>query len=180
MTNEDMFVIVGCLLGAFIVYNIFLMFWKGSTIEGLQNQTPAKNTGLLYDSRLSAAMAQSARGAMRDEVLLTNPTYNAQYSDKCISMYDIINLQMVKIVAGLDPNGDKAVYIKALSDLNTMYQAKISINDTMKAIDDVETTEETTPTYSDQASAYSAQAMSSVTNAKNGVMSSIGSITSKF
>ena len=39
MTNEDTFVIVGCLLGAFIVYNIFLMFWKGSTIEGLQNQT---------------------------------------------------------------------------------------------------------------------------------------------
>ena len=180
MTNEDMFVIVGCLLGAFIVYNIFLMFWKGSTIEGLQNQTSSKNNGLLANSAASLAAANKALEVSTNDLLLTNSTYNTNYSTKCTTMYDIINLQMVKIVAGLDPNGDKAVYIKALSDLNTMYQAKISINDTMKAIDDVETTEETTPTYSDQASAYSAQAMSSVTNAKNSVMSSVGSLTSSF
>ena len=157
MANEDMFVIVGCLLGAFIVYNIFLMFWKGSTIEGLQNQKVTSNTGLLANSGASLAAANKALEVTTNDLLLTNSTYNMNYSTKCTTMYDIINIQMVKIVAGLDPNGNKAVYIKDLTDLNTMFQAKIAINDTLKTIDAVETTE-----------------TSSVTN---GVMSSL---TSKF
>ena len=178
MTNEDMFVIVGCLLGAFIVYNIFLMFWKGSTIEGLQNQKVAANTGLLANSGASLAAANKELEVTTNDLLLTNSTYNTNYSTKCTTMYDIINLQMVKIVAGLEPNGDKAVYIKDLTNLNTMYQAKIALNDTLKTIDAVETTDEATTTAT--SSSYSNQAMSSVTNAKNGVMSSIGSLTSKF
>lgn len=169
MTNEDMFVIVGCLLGAFIVYNIFLMFWKGSTIEGLQNQTPAKNTGLLDNSDASLASANKALEVTANDLLLTNSTYNTNYSTKCTTMYDIINLQMVKIVAGLDPNGDKVVYIRDLNNLNTMFQAKIAINDTLKTIDNVETTDEQASSISNQAS-----------NAKNSVMSSIGSMTSSF
>jgi len=169
MTNEDMFVIVGCLLGAFIVYNIFIMFWKGSTIEGLQNKTPTTNNGLLANSGTSLASANTALEVTTNDLLLTNSTYNTNYSAKCTTMYDIINLQMVKIVAGLDPNGDKAVYVKALSDLNTMFQAKISINDTLKTIDNVETTDEQASSISNQAS-----------NAKNSVMSSIGSMTSSF
>lgn len=180
MTNEDMFVIVGCLLGAFIVYNIFLMFWKGSTIEGLQNKTPTTNNGLLANSGASLASANTALEVSTNDLLLTNSTYNTNYSAKCTTMYDIINLQMVKIVAGLDPNGDKAVYVKGLNDLNTMFQAKIAINDTLKTIDNVETTDEQASSISNQASAYSAQAMSSATNAKNSVMSSVGSLTSSF
>jgi hypothetical protein len=85
---------------------------------------------------------------------------------------------MVKIVAGLEPDGDKTVYIKDLTNLNTMYQAKIALNDTLKTIDAVETTDEATTTAT--SSSYSNQAMSSVTNAKNGVMSSVSSMTSKF
>lgn len=173
-----MFVIVGCLLGAFIVYNIFLMFWQGSTIEGLQNQKVTANTGLLANSGASLAAANKELEVTTNDLLLTNSTYNTNYSTKCTTMYDIINLQMVKIVAGLEPNGDKAVYIKDLTNLNTMYQAKIALNDTLKTIDAVETTDEATTTTT--SSSYSNQAMSSVTNAKNGVMSSIGSLTSKF
>ena len=178
MTNEDTFVIVGCLLGAFIVYNIFLMFWKGSTIEGLQNQKVAANNGLLANSGASLAAANNALEVTTNDLLLTNSTYNTNYSTKCTTMYDIINLQMVKIVAGLEPNGDKAVYIKDLTDLNTMYQAKIALNDTLKTIDAVETTDAATTTAT--SSSYSNQAMSSLTNAKNGVMSSVSSMTSKF
>jgi hypothetical protein len=169
MTNEDMFVIVGCLLGAFIVYNIFIMFWKGSTIEGLQNKTPTTNNGLLANSDASLALANKALEVSTNDLLLTNSTYNTNYSAKCTTMYDIINLQMVKIVAGLDPNGDKAVYIRDLNNLNTMFQAKIAINDTLKTIDNVETTDEQASSISNKAS-----------NAKNSVMSSVGSLTSSF
>ena len=157
MTKEDMFVFIGCILGAFIVYKIFLMFWQGSTIEGLQNrQVP--NDGLLANSVTSLATATTMLETTTNELLLSNPTYNTNYSTKCTTRYDIINLQMVKIVAGLDPNGDKAAYIKDLTDLNTMFQAKIAINDTLKTIDAVETTETST-------------------NAKNGA---IPSLTNKF
>ena len=180
MTNEDMFVIVGCLLGAVIVYNIFLMFWKGSTIEGLQNKTPTTNNGLLANSGASLASANTALEVTTNDLLLTNSTYNTNYSAKCTTMYDIINLQMVKIVAGLDPGLDKADYLRALSYLNIMYQAKIALNDTLKTIDAVETTDSSTSSVMAQATAYQTQAATAAANAKNSLMTSVGSITSSF
>ena len=95
-------------------------------------------------------------------------------------MYDIINLQMVKIVAGLDPNGDKVAYIRDLNNLNTMFQAKIAINDTLKTIDAVETTDSSTSSVMAQATAYQTQAATAAANAKNSLMTSVGSITSSF
>jgi hypothetical protein len=179
MTKEDMFVFIGCILGAFIVYKIFLMFWQGSTVEGLQNrQVP--NDGLLTNSVTSLATANTMLETTTNELLLSNPTYNTNYSTKCTTMYDIINLQMVKIVAGLDPGLDKAAYLRALSDLNTMYQAKIALNDTLKTIDSVETTDSSTSSVMAQATAYQTQAATAAANAKNSLMTSVGSITSSF
>ena len=166
MTKEDMFVFIGCILGAFIVYKIFLMFWQGSTIEGLQNrQVP--NDGLLANSVTSLATATTMLETTTNELLLSNPTYNTNYSTKCTTMYDIINLQMVKIVAGLDPGLDKADYLRALSYLNIMYQAKIALNDTLKTIDAVETTDSSTSSVMAQATAYQTQAATAAANAKN-------------
>ena len=99
---------------------------------------------------------------------------------KCTFMYDIINLQMVKIVAGLDPGLDKAAYLRALSDLNTMYQAKIALNDTLKTIDSVETTDSSTSSVMAQATAYQTQAATAAANAKNSLMASVDSIKSSF
>ena len=179
MTKEDMFVFIGCILGAFIVYKIFLMFWQGSTIEGLQNrQVP--NDGLLANSVTSLATATTMLETTTNELLLSNPTYNTNYSTKCTTMYDIINLQMVKIVAGLDPGLDKADYLRALSYLNIMYQAKIALNDTLKTIDAVETTDSSTSSVMAQATAYQTQAATAAANAKNSLMTSVGSITSSF
>ena len=174
-----MFVFIGCILGAFIVYKIFLMFWQGSTIEGLQNrQVP--NDGLLANSVTSLATATTMLETTTNELLLSNPTYNTNYSTKCTTMYDIINLQMVKIVAGLDPGLDKADYLRALSYLNIMYQAKIALNDTLKTIDAVETTDSSTSSVMAQATAYQTQAATAAANAKNSLMTSVGSITSSF
>ena len=179
MTKEDMFVFIGCILGAFIVYKIFLMFWQGSTVEGLQNrQVP--NDGLLANSVTSLATATTMLETTTNELLLSNPTYNANYSNKCTTMYDIINLQMVKIVAGLDPGLDKAAYLRALSDLNIMYQAKIALNDTLKTIDSVETTDSMTTQMTAQATAYQTQAATAAANAKNSLMASVDSIKSSF
>ena len=179
MTKEDMFVFIGCILGAFIVYKIFLMFWQGSTVEGLQNrQVP--NDGLLTNSVTSLATANTMLETTTNDLLLSNPTYNTNYSTKCTTMYDIINLQMVKIVAGLDPGLDKAAYLRALSDLNIMYQAKIALNDTLKTIDAVETTDSSTSSVMAQATAYQTQAATAAANAKNSLMTSVGSITSSF
>ena len=174
MTKEDMFVFIGCILGAFIVYKIFLMFWSGSTIEGLQNRQVVTNDGLLANSVTSLATATTMLETTTNELLLSNPVYNANYSTKCTTMYDIINLQMVKIVAGLDPGLDKAAYLRALGDLNTMYQAKIALNDTLKTIDSVETTESSVMTQA------TTQVTTAAANAKNSLMASVDSIKSSF
>jgi len=173
MAKEDIFVFIGCILGAFIVYKIFLMFWPGSTIEGLQNQKVATNNGLLANSGNSLDIANKALEIATNDLLLNNSTYNTNYSTKCTTMYDIINLQMIKIVAGLDPTGDKTAYIKALGDLNTMFQAKIALNDTLKTIDSVETTESLTAQATTQVTTAAA-------NAKNSLMTSVDSIRSSF
>ena len=179
MTKEDMFVFIGCILGAFIVYKIFLMFWPGSTIEGLQNrQVP--NDGLLANGTTSSVTAAKMLETTTNELLLSNPVYNANYSTKCTTMYDIINLQMVKIVAGLDPGLDKAAYLRALGDLNTMYQAKIALNDTLKTIDSVETTDSSTSSVMAQSTAYQTQATTAAANARNSLMASVDSIKSSF
>lgn len=175
-----MFVFIGCILGAFIVYKIFLMFWPGSTIEGLQNQNALGNDGLLANSDRADKVSQMLLETTNNEVLLSNPAYNASYSRKCLHMYDIVNLQMVKIVAGLDPTIDKAAYLRALGDLNIMYQAKISLNDTLKTIDAVETTDSMAAQATTQAAAYQAQATTAAVNARNSLMTSVNSIKSSF
>ena len=169
MTNEDIFVFIGCILGAFIVYKIFLMFWTSSTIEGLENQQVVTTTnGLLANSDVSLATAKKMLEISTNDLLLNNSTYNTNYSTKCTTMYDVINLQMVKIVAGLDPSGSRTLYMRGLSDLNILFQAKIALNDTLKTIDAVETIDS------------DATATSTTATARNGLMSSVGSLTSSF
>ena len=84
-------------------------------------------------------------------------------------MYDIVNLQMVKIVAGLDPTIDKAAYLRALGDLNIL-----------KTIDAVETTDSMAAQATTQAATYQAQATTAAVNARNSIMTSVNSIKSSF
>jgi hypothetical protein len=146
---EEMFLIIVCLVGAFVVYKIFTMFWKGSTIEGLQNQTPP--SGLAENSSSNLANFNKELEALENKVLLTTPQYNTNYSDKCSASYDAANYLMVQTMANLDMS-NPALFIQQLETLNTLYQAKISLNDTLKFIDSTETTDSTDSTATNSAS----------------------------
>jgi hypothetical protein len=141
MEYEDVFVIIVCLIGTFVLYKVFLMFWKGSTIEGLQNKkTEQASSGLAESSSANLDATKTQVEALENKVLLTNPTYNSNYSDKCSSIYDATNYMMAQTVANMDVSNPETL-IQQLGTLNTLYQAKISLNDTLKFIDSVQTTQ---------------------------------------
>ena len=79
---EDMFVIISCLIGAFVLYKIFIMVWKGSTVEGLQNkQASQSSSGLAESSGANLDTTKTQVEALENKLLLTNPRYNSNYSD---------------------------------------------------------------------------------------------------
>jgi len=138
---EDLFVIIACLIGAFILYKIFIMIWKGSTIEGLENKkTTQSASGLAESSGANLDTTKTQVEALQNKLLLTNPTYNSNYSDKCSEIYDATNYMMAQTVANMDVSDPEAL-LQQLGTLNTLYQAKISLNDTLKFIDSVQTTQ---------------------------------------
>ena len=138
---EDMFVIISCLIGAFVLYKIFIMVWKGSTVEGLQNRkTSQSDSGLAESSGANLDTTKTQVEALQNKLLLTNPTYNSNYSDKCSEIYDATNYMMAQTVANMDVSDHEAL-LQQLGTLNTLYQAKISLNDTLKFIDSVQTTQ---------------------------------------
>ena len=140
---EDMFVIISCLIGAFVLYKIFIMVWKGSTVEGLQNRkTSQSDSGLAESSGANLDTTKTQVEALQNKLLLTNPTYNSNYSDKCSEVYDATNYMMVQTLANMDVSDHEAL-LQQLGTLNTLYQAKISLNDTLKFIDSVQTTQST-------------------------------------
>jgi hypothetical protein len=140
---EDMFVIISCLIGAFVLYKIFIMVWNGSTVEGLQNRkTTHSSSGLAESSGANLDTTKTQVEALQNKLLLTNPTYNSNYSDKCSEVYDATNYMMVQTLANMDVSDHEAL-LQHLGTLNTLHQAKISLNDTLKFIDSVQTTQST-------------------------------------
>ena len=141
--NEEMFLIIITLVGAFVIYKIFTMCWKGSTIEGLQNQASKEtNSGLAEKSTSNLATFNKQFEALENKVLLTTPQYNTNYSDKCSAAYNAASYMMVQTMANMDLS-NPVTLLEQFGTLNTLYQAKISLNDTLKFIDSTETTDST-------------------------------------
>lgn len=149
---EEFFLIIACLVGAFAVYKIFTMVFNSPTIEGLQNkQSQLVASGLAENSTSNLANFNKELEALANKVLLTNPEYNSNYSDKCSAAYDAANYLMVQTMANLDMS-NQATFLQQLGTLNTLYQAKISLNDTLKFVDSIETTDSTESQISNSAS----------------------------
>ena len=137
---EEFFIIIICLISAFALYKLFTMIWNNSKVEGLETmKNSTLPTGLAVNSTATLATLTTTNEAIRNEVLLTNPVYNQNYSDMCGELYNIVNLKMINTVANLNPTSPS--FMRGLTDLNTLYQSKIALNDTLKTIDNTEITE---------------------------------------
>jgi hypothetical protein len=137
---ESFFMIICFLLGTFVIYKIFIMFWQRNMIEGLENQQASTvSSGLAESSGANLAATKKLVEALENKVLLTNASYNVNYSDKCSALYDAVNYMMVELVANMDITNEGQIYAH-LTMLNTLHQSKQAINDTLKFIDATETT----------------------------------------
>ena len=126
--------------GMLLLKIILTYFWQRNMVEGLENQQASSNTsGLAESSSANLAATKKLVEALENKVLLTNASYNVNYSDKCSAMYDAINYMMVEVVANTDIS-NKVQFYQQLSNLNALYQSKQAINDTLKFIDATETT----------------------------------------
>ena len=81
---EEFFIIIICLISAFALYKLFTMIWNNSTVEGLETmKTGTLPTGLAVNSTATLATLTTTNEAISNQVLLTNPVYNQNYSDMC-------------------------------------------------------------------------------------------------
>ncbi len=126
--------------GILLLKIILTYFWKRNMVEGLENQQASTgDSGLAESSGANLAATKKLVEALENKVLLTNASYNVNYSDKCSAIYDAINYMMVEYVANMDFTSKSQIYPQ-LTVLNTLYQSKSAINDTLKFIDSTETT----------------------------------------
>ena len=134
MMKEDTIIFIVFVMVLIVGYNLFKAFWNNKpVVEGLANMSLAGNSKAVVES------LKSKNEAIGNEVLLTNPDYKQNYEDICTELYDSVNLKLVKKMLTLDPTGDDAAFIKGLSDLNTLYQSKAALNDTLSFMETVKT-----------------------------------------
>jgi hypothetical protein len=139
--DYEFFLVLICFAIGVLVYKMVLRhFWKSTMFEGLENQQASPgDLGLAESSGANLEKTKKLVEALENKVLLTNASYNVNYSDKCSTLYDAINYMMVKLVANIDITSEGQMYAH-LTMLNTLYQSKSAINDTLKFIDATETT----------------------------------------
>jgi hypothetical protein len=139
--DYEFFLVMICFAIGVLVYKMVLRhFWKSTMFEGLENQQASPMPkGLAESSGANLDATKKLVEALENKVLLTNASYNVNYSDKCIDLYDAINYMMVELVANMDITNEGQMYAH-LTMLNTLHQSKQAVNDTLKFIDATETT----------------------------------------
>ena len=116
---------------------MFKTYFDTPVVEGLENQKTGNDKHLTVTSSAGLKTLKIQHETIGNEILLNKSEYNDNYSKMCTELYDIINLKMVKLAVSLDPTND-AVFIKGLSDLNTMSQSKLTLNEIVGFIDSIE------------------------------------------
>ena len=137
---EDWILLLLVLFSLYFSYYMFKTYFGNSVVEGLENNKTKVVNKLTVNSKGTLESFQKTNEDSGNEILLSNPEYNDNYSKICTELYDIVNLKMVKMAVSLDPTND-AMFIKGLTDLNTMNQAKTSLNDIVNYIDNFETSD---------------------------------------
>jgi hypothetical protein len=135
--TEDWILLGLVLVSLYFSYYMFKTYFSSPVIEGLENKKTVIDKNLTVTSSGGLKILRTQNEAIGNEILLTNPEYNDNYSKMCTELYDIINLKMVKLAVSLDPTND-TVFIKGLTDLNTMSQSKLTLNEIVQFIDSIE------------------------------------------
>lgn len=141
--KEDLFTILGVLaVGCFIVYVSLKIMQPPKKKEGLTNSTDT-NTNSSSSSSLASGEAGTAASysagikaeviKLQDELLVSK--YRKEYESAIINLDDYVGYLMVKQSLNINTAGTEKSVIDSFNNLNTLKQAKDSLNATMAFLD---------------------------------------------
>lgn len=127
-----MFKLIGIVIVAtFIIYMVIKMFQlQVRVVEGLTNNDSA-TTGEAGTSSSYAAAVKAQVVKLQDELLISK--YRKDYETAIINLDDYFSFMMLK--QALNMKTDGTANIEAVNALNSLKEAKDSLNATMKFLD---------------------------------------------
>jgi len=139
--EDDLFKMVGILfVSLFIIYIVVKMFHlQASVVEGLTNPDSTTNTNSTSVSGEAGTAASYAAGIkaqvvkLQDELLISK--YRKDYETAIINLDDYCGMLMLQNALNLNTSGDLKANIEKLNNINTLRQAKDSLNVAMKFLD---------------------------------------------
>lgn len=119
--------IIFILLIIYLLINSFRL--QVSVIEGLTNANVSGEAGSAsnYSANIKSQVVK-----LQDELLISK--YRKEYENVIIEMDDLIGYNMLKLILNMKTDS-KEVLINSLNNLNTLKNAKESLNNTMKFLD---------------------------------------------
>jgi hypothetical protein len=142
MNQDEFFKVVGILIVCFfIIYMVVKMFQlQTSVIEGLTNNDETASSTIDNPSSGEAGTAVSYAAAiksqvvkMQDELLVSK--YRKEYEAALINLDDYIGFLMIKQALNMKMDGDKKATMEEIGNLNTLRNAKESLNTAMTFLD---------------------------------------------
>lgn len=138
--NDDFIKLAGILVVAAVIIYIVLMLFKvqGSVVEGLTNSdgtttVPTNASGEAGTAASYAAGVKAQVVKLQDELLVAK--YRKDYESAIINMDDYAGMLMLKQILNINMKGDAKAVVEQLNALNTLKQAKDSLNVAMKFLD---------------------------------------------
>ena len=140
MNDDDILkVVIFIILGiAFIYYVMKCLNLQSSLIEGLENEkpdtvaTPSTN-GIAGNATKYAAAIKAQAVQLQDELLVSK--YRKDYESIIINLDDYIGYSMLNLSLNLRMTNDMKANVEVLNTLNTLRNAKQSLNETMAFLD---------------------------------------------
>jgi hypothetical protein len=132
--KEDALKVVGIvvIIGFLVFLAIKSLNIHMQVVEGLTNPD-AGNTGVASASDDYAKSLQDQAQKLQDTLLISK--YRTQYENSIIHMEEYISLLMLKCILNMNDSKNEDVNMELVTKLNSLYNAKTALNDTMKFVD---------------------------------------------
>ncbi len=141
--TDDLFKMVGILIFSFFIIYILVKLFKlqANVMEGLTGMDNTSSSTTSAQSTFGEAGAASNYAAsvkarvvqLQDELLIAK--YRQDYENAIMNLDDYIGFLMLKTTLNINLNGDAKSSIDSLTILNTLKNAKDSLNSTMVFLD---------------------------------------------
>jgi hypothetical protein len=132
-------------IGAILIVSIFIIYLMMNTFhlrEGLENAEDTTTTeatdavganGEAGSAANYAAAIKAKTVKLQDSLLISK--YRSDYENVIINMDDYLSMLMLKVALDLDASADIKTNAETLALMNTLSNAKKSLNETMAFID---------------------------------------------